>query len=157
MLFAADERVFPLRAPSEFDRETFACALLLGIFLGAVYDLLRGLRQGALPGRLAEHILDFFYTLFFFFCYFILSAARTGNMRLFTLGGMLAGAAAERYTLGRLLKVVFSHIFGTFRGLYDRTLGRAFAKIIQITKSQFVKNKSKLRKFLKNRKKVLKV
>ena len=157
MLFIADESIFPLRAPAGFDRETFACACLLGIFLGAVYDMIRGVRRGALRGRRAETVLDLFYTLFFFFCYFILSVARTGNMRLFTFAAMLAGAAAERYTLGRLLTVVFSHGSGLLRRLYDRTLGRLIAKIIQIIKSQFVKNKSKLRKFLKNRKKVLKV
>ena len=157
LLYMTDENVFPLRQSAAFDRETFACACLLGIILGAVYDTIRAVRRGARLGRAAENLSDFFYTLFFFFCYFILSAARTGELRLFTLAAMLAGAAAERFTLGRLLMLVFSHISRLFRRLYDRTLGRAIAKIIQIIKSRFVKSKSKLRKFQKNRKKVLKV
>ena len=157
MLFLADESIFPMRPPAAFDRETFAFACLLGIFLGAGYDLLRGFRRGALPGRAAENVLDFVYTLFFFFCYFILSAARTGDLRFFTFAAMLIGAAAERFTLGRLFVPAFSYVFGLLRRLWDVTVGRAVAKIIQIIKAEFVKSKSKLRKFQKNRKKVLKV
>ena len=157
MLFLAGESIFPMRQSAAFDRETFACACLLGIILGAGYDLIRAFRRGIRTGRAAENILDFVYTLFFFFCYFILSVARTGDLRFFTFAAMLIGAAAERYTSGRLLVKLFSCAFGLLRSLWDRTLGRAVAKIIQIIRSEFVKNKSKLRKFQKNKKKVLKV
>ena len=157
MHFLADESIFPLRQPGAFDRETFACACLLGIILGAGYDFIRALRRGIRPGRAAENILDFVYTLFFFFCYFILSVARTGEMRFFTFAAMLAGAAAERFTLGRLIVTVFFRFFRLFRSLWDRSLGRGVAKIIQIIRAEFVKSKSKLRKFQKNKKKVLKL
>ena len=150
-----------MRQPAAFDRETFAAACLLGIFLGVLYDLIRALRRGLRLGKAAENIMDFFYALFFFFCYFILSAARTGDMRMFTLASMMIGAVSERFTLGRAVLFVFSHIFGLVRRLYDRTLGRAaaraVAKIRQKAHSQFVKNKSKLRKFQKKGKKVLKL
>ena len=157
MLFLADENIFPMRQPAAFDRETFACACLLGIILGAGYELIRAFGRGARPAKAALDILDFLYTLFFFFCYFILSVARTGDLRFFTFAAMLIGCAAERFTLGRLILPVFSRIFGLLRRLFDRTVGRAVAKIIQIIKAEFVKSKSKLRKFQKNKKKVLKV
>ena len=139
-----------MRPSAAFDRETFAFACLLGIFLGAGYDLIRALRRGMRLKHIAENVLDLLYTLFFFFCYFVLSVARTGDMRLFTLAGMLAGAAGERFTSGRVILFVFSHIFGAVRRLLGRTLGRVIAKIIQITPLEFVKNKYELRNFQKN-------
>lgn len=157
MHYLADDLFLPLRQPGAFDRETFACACLLGIFLGAVYDVIRGLRRGALTGRAAEQLTDFVFTLFFFFCYFILSVARTGDLRLFTFAAMVIGAAAERFTLGRVTVPLLYRIFRLLRRLFDRTLGRAVAKSIQIIRAEFVKNKSKLRKFQKKKKKVLKV
>lgn len=152
-----DALFLPLRDSFADDRESFAFALLLGIVLGAVYDLLRALRRGAHTGRLFEHAADFVFALCYFFSYFVLSVARTGNMRFFTLAGMLLGSAAERYTLGRALIFAFSPVFALLRRVFDLTLGRLFARFVQKIKAAFVKSKSQLRKFQKKPKKVLKV
>ncbi len=149
LLMTAAEEILPMRPPAAFDRETFAAACLLGLILGAVYDLLRSLRRGARLGGIAENILDFFFALLFFFCCFVLSVARTGSVRLFTLAAMLLGAAAERYTSGRLITAVFSQVFRGLRAVCELSVGRVFAKISQKIRTAFVKNKNKLRKLKK--------
>ena len=153
----ASEGFLPLRSSFSEDRETFALALLLGIALGAVYDILRALRRGARLGSIAGNILDFFFALLFFFCFFVLSVARTGVMRFFTLAAMLAGAAAERFTLGRVIVKLFTRLFYALRGLFDASAGRLFAKIAQKTRSLFVNNKSNSKKFQKKPQKGLKL
>lgn len=157
MQLFASEGFLPLRPGFPEDRETFALALLLGIALGSVYDLTRALRRGARLGRAAENILDFFFALLFFFCFFVLSVARTGDMRFFTLAAMLGGAAAERFTLGRVIVAVLSRVFSLLRRLFDASAGRLFAKISQKTRPLFVKNKSNSKKFQKKPQKGLKL
>ncbi len=156
-MLLADEQSLPMRVPFAFDYETFALACLLGLILGAGYEAVRGLRKGFRLGRVMEGVLDFFYTLLFFFGYFILSVARTGSMRAFTLAAMVMGLAAERFTLGRLLMPAFSQIFSIIYLIYDKSLGRLIAKMSQKGHIVFVHIKSKFRNFKKISKKVLKV
>ncbi|MBR3668269.1 MAG: spore cortex biosynthesis protein YabQ [Ruminococcus sp.] len=151
------EGFFPLREDVSRELEIFSFACILGIALGAVYDLLRGLRSGVRGGHTFENIFDFLYALFFFFCYFLLSVALTGELRFYTLASMLIGLACERYTLGRLVFRLAEVAFSLARKLYDRTIGVLVSKFLHTLAAQFVKSKSKLKKIIKKPKKVLKV
>lgn len=141
---------FPLQFSGERQWEIFSLACLLGIALGAVYEVIRALRRGFALGAVLENVLDFFYALFFFFCFFVFSVAQTGDMRVFTLLSMLVGAAAERYTLGRLTLPIMAAVFGGVRAIWQRTFKRAIAKITQKTRSVFVENIPKSKKSKKS-------
>ncbi|MBR6045561.1 MAG: hypothetical protein IKP47_08005 [Ruminococcus sp.] len=132
--------------------EIFMLACVLGILLGACCDLLRALRRGLRTGAVTEQLLDLFCAVIFCFCWFMLSAAQTGRLRFFPLIGMLLGAAAERYTAGRGIVFVFSHIFSGLRTLWKRTGGILTAKIRQKAVSFFVENISNFKILKKSRK-----
>ena len=127
-------------------REVFSLACILGIALGAVYDLLRGIRRGLRAGRVAENLGDFFFALLFFFCWFLFSVAQTGSLRFFTLASMLLGAAAERSTAGRGIVFLSERLFRAVRYLWSRTLGKTVGKIEQKMITEFVKCATKLKK-----------
>ena len=146
------DNFFPLQFAGERQWEIFSLACLLGIALGAVYEVIRALRRGLRIGNIPEQIIDFFFALFFFFCFFLFSVAQTGDLRLFTFVAVLLGAAAERYTLGRLTLPLMTAVFSGVRSMWDKTGGRALAKIIQKMRSCFVENKSKLKNLKKTTK-----
>lgn len=144
--------IFPLQFAGERQWEIFSLACLLGIALGAVYEVIRAARRGLHIGSLPEQIADFLYVTVFFFCYFVFSVAQTGDFRFFVFGAMLIGAAAERYTLARLLLPALTAVFSGIRVLLSNTVGRACEKIIQKSKLLFVENKSKFKKLKKTSK-----
>lgn len=151
-----NEYILPMSESAHRAGEILTISMTLGIFLGAIYDLLRAARRGFKWGRAAENVTDFFYALFFFFCLFVLCVAQIGRVRLFPLAAMLIGAAAERFTLGRGIVYVFSRIFGLINSLWERTGGKCAVKIKQKIHSGFVRIKLKCGKNRKSLKKPLK-
>lgn len=139
-LFA--DGVMPMNEGLLRGREVFSLCCILGIALGAVYDLLRALRRGLRTGRALENISDFFFALLFFFCWYAVSVAQVGGVRLFTLAALLIGLLAERYTSGRLIVCVFGRIFGIIGGIGRKILG----KIKQKAGRAFVKTALKFQK-----------
>lgn len=146
------DNYFPLQFAGGRQWEIFSLACLLGIVLGAVYDVIRAVRRGLHLGNIPEQIMDFLFAVFFFFCFFVFSVAQTGDLRFFTLLAVLLGAASERYTLGRLTLPLMTALFSGLRLVWAKTGGRAFANIIQKTRSCFVENKSKLKNLKKSSK-----
>ena len=149
--------LYPMSLSPERQYEIIAIALFAGLLAGSVYDLLRALRSGFGTGRITENVTDFFYVLFFFGAFFVLSVARTGGARLFVLGAMLLGLIAERFSSGRLIVFLLSPVFSLFKRAVLKAAKPLYDKIKQKVKIVFVKNKSKSEKFSKISKKDLKL
>lgn len=139
------DNIFPLGFAGSRQWEIFSLACLLGIALGAVYDIIRALRRGLHLRNITEQIIDFVYVMLFFFCYFVFSIAQTGDFRFFAFAAMLAGSAAERFTLARLTLPLMTALFSGISLLWSRTVGNVYEKIIQKCKLVFVENKSKFK------------
>ena len=151
-----NEYILPMSESAHRAGEIFTLSMTLGIFLGALYDLLRAARRGLKWGRAAENVTDFFYSLLFFFCLFLLCIAEIGRVRLFPFAAMLLGAVTERFTLGRGIVFVFSRVFELVSALWERTAGRLCVKIRQKIHTRFVRINLKSKKSRKTSRKLLK-
>lgn len=144
----------------------FGCACLLGVFFGAVYQLLRVVRAVLPHNRVMVFLEDFFYMLFVSLCFFVFSMELVrGELRLFVLLGNIAGFFAFHYTAGNILvfcvrKVVFfikKWIFLPLWNVTGKPVLMGFRKISTKTFQVFVQNCKRLKKSEKSRKKHLKV
>ena len=96
----------------------FLYALILGLILGAYYDIFRFLREIGLNSTPAVIVEDLFYCtsisipIFLFF-----TAFNSGNIRIFALIGMLIGTLGYRFTIGiltlKLLRLLLKPIRAT--------------------------------------------
>ena len=124
--------LYPMSLSPARQYEIFVLAVFAGLSLGAVYDVLRALRRGLLKSRAAENILDFFFSLFAGFVYFVFCTAQAGSARLFVVPAMLLGAAAERFTSGRLICFLLTPVFALLR--------KALAAVFQSLMTKLNKN-----------------
>ena len=106
----------------------FAAACLLGMVLGAGYELLRPLRtrqKGLGDGLFVVLALYVWLQLAFGVC--------AGDIRMAQLAGLFLGAVAFRLTLGRLLQAVIGAV-GTLLSRIFRPVTVLVKKIWQKTK-----------------------
>lgn len=79
-------------------------ALLLGGFLGSVYDLFRALRKTVKHNAVAVALEDIAFCLFFGFFFYCFSLSLcAGELRGFVLTAMLVGFVIYIYTLGIII------------------------------------------------------
>lgn len=144
----------------------FGCACLLGVFFGAVYDLLRVARAVINHNRIIVFIEDFFYVVFVSLCFFIFSMELVrGQLRFFVLLGNFAGFCAYHFTIGNFLIFTVRKLCGFIRKRIIFPLLRVtlipiyncFRKILMKTKVRFVQNCKRLKKSEKSRKNHLQV
>lgn len=144
----------------------FGCACLLGVFLGAVYDVVRVVRAVVLHNRIMVFVEDFLYMLFASLCFFIFSMELVrGQLRLFVLVGNAVGFMIFHYTAGNILLFFVKKISffikkwilkPVFNGIFAPVL-MGFREISTKTRSLFVQKSKRFKKSKKSRKKHLKV
>ncbi len=79
-------------------------AIVLGAFLGALYDILRALRLSVRHGGAAVFFEDVGFTVVFFGAFYIFCTSLCrGELRFFVLAGMTAGFLIYLVTLGRIV------------------------------------------------------
>ncbi|MCD8095122.1 MAG: spore cortex biosynthesis protein YabQ [Ruminococcus sp.] len=81
--------------------EVLKNSLLIGVFLGVLYDLFKIVRR-TLDLKAATFLCDLLYALMFGSVYFVFTLAQTDYVRGFVLAAMLLSAAAWSFTAGRL-------------------------------------------------------
>ncbi len=93
-------------------------SLVLGVFLGVVYDLIRFFRISLCRGRVSVFLLDLMFMLFCAFsCVFFSMGFSRGSTRYFTLIGMAAGFFIYFFTAGRIIRFLFEFVFKKVRRL----------------------------------------
>ena len=107
-------------------------AALLGMLLGAAYDLFRALRLSFKHSPAAVFFEDFLFVLIFGLNFYIFSTALCrGEIRLFVVAGMLAGFFAYLATLGRIVSLIVAKAVGYVKKGIKR-LCRLLKKIIGV-------------------------
>lgn len=144
----------------------FFLACLLGLFLGAVYDLFRVLRRIIPHNNFLVFVEDFLYMLFSSLCFFIFSMELVrGALRLYVFAGVCAGFFLFHYTAGNVLVFLVKKLWFCLEKfiilpIFKLTLQpflMGFRKIAMKTKALFVQKCKRLKKTEKSRKKHLKV
>lgn len=144
----------------------FGCACLLGVFFGAVYDVVRVVRAVVKHNRIMVFVEDFLYMLFASLCFFVFSMELVrGQLRLFVLVGNVAGFMAFRFTAGNVVvffvrKIVFFMKKWFFEPIFKRVFSPVligFREKLTKTRAVFVQKSKRFQKSEKSRKKHLKV
>ena len=108
----------------------FLGAILLGMLLGAVFDILRALRMSIKHCQAAVFVEDLVFVLFFgisFYSY--CTELCRGSLRFFVFVGMAIGFFAYIATFGRIVSKMAAFLIGIFkRALWQ--LGKVFKKIV---------------------------
>ncbi len=100
----------PMHLGVKVETEVFLLSYLCGVGLGLMYECLRIFRAVISHKKFVIQAEDFLYALFFGAVYFIFAVAETGQMRFFTLVGMLSGAVVERALLGNFIVSLIAKI-----------------------------------------------
>lgn len=107
-------------------------AILLGIVLGAVYDIIRALRLTLKHSAIIVFAEDAVFTVAFGLCFYTYCTALCrGELRGFVLVGMLIGFGAYLLTLGRLVVKVVTKITENVKKLLT-ALGKMLKKALVI-------------------------
>lgn len=102
-------------------------AVITGIFVGAVYEIFRTLRQTVRHNRWAVMAEDVIFTLIFGMVYYTFSVEMTkGVMRFFVLLGMLIGFAIYLDSLGKIFAGIIKKALAPLKIL--------FAKLSELSK-----------------------
>ena len=110
------------------------CAVLLGFFLGMVYEAWRFLRTAFPHGALLVGIEDFFYCLTCTFCIILLCyACEGGTVRWYALTGTFLGGVIYFFSLGILMRkvhrITVKFIQRLLRAINTRVLSPVFRRI----------------------------
>lgn len=117
----------------------FAYSLLIGVIIGAAYEIFKFIRLAFLRSRAAIMALDITFMIFASLTlYFYSLAAMYGYVRVYMVIGALIGFFAFRFSLGRLISMVYCPII--------KAVSSASQKII----SKFKKFTRKLLKISNN-------
>lgn len=91
-------------------------AILFGAFLTSVYDIFRILRRVFIHSNMLVSLEDL---LFWIFCavsvFYLLNSQSDGKLRWFSVMGAALGMSVYHVTLGRILVLFFSFLFGKIR------------------------------------------
>ncbi len=141
-----------------YETKLFLFSFVIGALFGATFDILRIIRIVKRHNNAVIFIEDFLFVLFCGFWYFIFSTDMArGQIRLFTLIGIIIGFGVYLLTVGSLTKRL---AFG-IKLVYDRIekllRNKIFIPIYTNFKSKFVQNYISFIKRRKSRKKGLKV
>lgn len=94
----------------------FFYALLLGVAMGAVYEVIRILRVAGFNRKHHLIISDILFMTFAAFVTFLFALAYSrGHVRFYILLGEIAGCLAFRYTVGALASRVYSSMIRKIR------------------------------------------
>lgn len=118
----------------------YLSGIITGCVLGAVYDSIRVVRAVIPHGKVLTFAGDFLYVLFFSFVLFTFSTGLTGEIRYFTLFGMLLGCLLERLLLGNFIVKAVRKISGFVREKILKPPVIFMTKIVGKIKRGFVKN-----------------
>lgn len=138
------------------ETEIFLLSVLLGGGLGVVYDFLRVFRALLSHGKVLTFIEDFVYMLLAGFALFTFSTGLAGEIRYFTVAGMVMGWVLERYTVGNGVVFVIRSILNTLREKIFSPVFGFIAKTLKKLGGKFVGNKPKFPESKKNDEKLLK-
>lgn len=139
------------------ESKVFLLAVLLGAVLGVVYDFIRIFRALFPHGKILTFVEDFLYMLLSGFALFTFSVGFSGEIRYFTVMGLIFGWLAEHFTIGNGIVFVFRKVGEFLRKKLFSPVIDFLAKVLRKIKSVFVRNKPKLKNNEKNDSKPLKV
>ena len=87
----------------------FFGAVILGLLLGALYDVFRALRMSIKHNSAAVFVEDLFYVMVFALSFYsYCTELCRGQLRFFVFAAMTAGFAAYLMTLGRIISKIVS-------------------------------------------------
>ena len=136
--------------------EVFMMSALFGGALGFVYGIFTAARIIISARKIITFILDFIFALLWGFVLFVISTELTGEIRYFTVTGMIMGFVLIKLTCGNLLAFIANKIsFGA--GKIFHTVSALITKIMINIKMCFVKKCLNFKKRVKIEKKPLKV
>lgn len=139
----------------------FGCACLLGVFLGAVYDLTRVVRCVIPHKKAFVFIEDFLYMVFCCFCFFVFSMELVrGALRGFVVAGCVVGFFAFHLTAGnvvmffirKIVNFTKKYVIFPIWNATGQRIYRGFCKKFTKIYIGFVQNCKKLKKPKKSRK-----
>ncbi len=137
-------------------------AMMLGICLGFVYEILRMIRK-LLELTIVTVICDIIFFIISAFAVFLLSETLGNYVRLYTVIGYGAGVFVYINTLGRLINKIETAVLGAIKrffigitGFFKKVLSPMFSSIAHISGNALVTIHDFLAKQQKNRKKDLK-
>lgn len=155
LMFSTEEEIF-----------IFACAILLGAFFGAVYNLLQVVRAVFPHNKILIFAEDFLYMLFCSLCFFVFSMELVGGtLRGYVLAGNVVGFFAFYLTAGRVVvfvaknvvKLIKKCLIHPLKRLFVDPILRLFSKIYTKTINRFVQFCKRFEKSKKSRKNHLQV
>lgn len=143
------------------EKETmlFLLSVLLGVFFGLCYEVLRILRRSFGHHDAVVFIEDFLFVIACGLCYYVfVTALAWGQLRGFILSGCVIGMFLERITVGNALTCVVStvicfvkkHIFKRPTAFIVRNATKVTGKFVQNTKSLFKKRKTQKKRLKEN-------
>ena len=107
-------------------------AIILGLLLGALYDVFRALRMSLKHNPAVVFVEDFLYVMIFALSFYsYCTELCRGQMRLFVLAGMLAGFAVYLMTLGRIISKIVAKAVEICKKVLMK-LGKVGKKIMRI-------------------------
>lgn len=139
----------------------FGCACLLGVFFGAVYELLRVVRCVVPHKKIMTFSEDFLYMVFCCFWFFIFSMELVrGSLRGFVVIGCVGGFFAFHFTAGNVVLFIVKKVVGFLKKYVFCPLWNATGSKILIVfrekstkfRARFVQNCKKLKNPKKSRK-----
>lgn len=142
----------------QYETKLFLFSFLVGLVLGAVYDVLRVIRIVKKHHKAVIFIEDFSFIVFCAFWYFIFSTELArGQIRLFILIGMFIGFVIYLLTVGSITTRFASAIRTVYEKIESWFKCKIFTPIYTNIKGKIVQIYISLRKRIKSRKKGLKV
>lgn len=118
----------------------FLSGVITGAVLGVIYDIICVCRAFIPHGRVLTFIGDFIYVLFFSFVLFTFSTGLVGEIRYFTLFGMLLGFGIERLALGNFIVRLARRLSGFLRRKIGGKIVGLITKTVGKIKGRFVKS-----------------
>lgn len=136
--------------------EIFLLSVLLGGGLGVLYEFIRVLRVLFKHGRIILNAEDFFYMLLVGFSLYTFSVQLSGEIRYFTVFGLIMGWVLERFTVGNGVVFVLKSIIGWIRDKITSPAIGFITKRAGEIKNKIVENKPKFAEKKKSEQKLLK-
>ena len=110
----------------------FFGAMILGLLLGALYDVFRALRMSLKHNSAAVFVEDFLYVMIFALSFYsYCTELCRGQLRFFVLAGMIAGFTVYLMTLGRIISKIVAKTVEICKKVLMK-LGKVGKKIIGI-------------------------
>jgi hypothetical protein len=122
--------MLPMQLGTDGEVRVFLLSALIGVALGAVYELLRVLRVIIPHFKWAVFVEDMLFGLLCGFCWFLIFSGFSQPMRAFIAFAMALGAAVLHFAAGRPLVALIRRICRRIKGFLAKTAQKVRRKFV---------------------------